>query len=90
MDIDRQKITFNYKDYRRGDQKLDMSLDNMEFIRRFSMHILPKGLVRLRHFGILGSSAKKVTIPLIQRELGVPLREKEPRVLEIYNPRPKS
>uniref|UniRef100_UPI003741FEC3 tyrosine-type recombinase/integrase n=1 Tax=Algoriphagus antarcticus TaxID=238540 RepID=UPI003741FEC3 len=61
--------------------------EGLEFIRRFSMHILPKGLVRIRHFGILGSSAKSVTIPLIHRELGILLTEPEPRVLEIYNPR---
>ena len=87
LDIDQKQITFSYKDYRQGAQKLEMSLDNLEFIRRFSMHILPKGLVRIRHFGILGSSAKQVTIPLIHRKLGVPLPEKEPRVLTEYNPR---
>lgn len=85
--IDSHKTTFSYKDYRQGAQKLEMSLDNLEFIRRFSLHILPKGLVRIRHFGILGSSAKQVTIPLIHRELGIPLPEKEPRILTEYNPR---
>ena len=85
--IDSHKTTFSYKDYRQGAQKLEMSLDNLEFIRRFSMHVLPKGLVRIRHFGILGSSAKQVTIPLIHRELGIPLPEKEPRSLTEYNPR---
>ena len=87
LDISSKQITFSYKDYRQGAQKLEMSLENLEFIRRFSMHILPKGLVRIRHFGILGSSAKQITIPLIQRELGLPLPEPEQRVLEIYNPR---
>jgi hypothetical protein len=87
MAIDSEKTTFSYKDYRQGAKKMEMSMDNMEFIRRFSMHILPKGLVRIRHFGILGSSAKQVTIPLIHRELGIPIPEKEPRILEIYNPR---
>jgi hypothetical protein len=87
LDIGPAKTVFAYKDYRLGAQKLEMSLDNMEFIRRFSMHILPKGLVRIRHFGILGSSAKAVTIPLIHGELGVSMPEKEARVLEQYNPR---
>ena len=87
LDIDSQKTTFSYKDYRQGAQKLEMSLDNLEFIRRFSMHILPKGLVRIRHFGILGSSAKQITIPLIHQELGIPVPEKEIRILESYNPR---
>lgn len=87
LDITQKDITFSYKDYRQGAQKLEMTLDNMEFIRRFSMHILPRGLVRIRHFGILGSSAKQVTVPLIHRELGMPIPEKEPRVLELFNPR---
>ena len=38
-----------------------MALDALGFIRRFSMHILPKGLVRIRHYGILGSTYKKET-----------------------------
>ncbi|WP_339699167.1 hypothetical protein [Algoriphagus aquimarinus] len=51
------------------------------------MHILPRGLVRIRHFGILASSAKKVSIPLIHQELGSLPPEQEKRVLETYNPR---
>jgi hypothetical protein len=53
LDIGPKQTIFSYKDYRQGAQKLEMSLDNLEFILRFSMHILPKGLVRIRHFGIL-------------------------------------
>jgi hypothetical protein len=48
--------------------------------------ILLRRLARIRHFGILGNSAKALTISLIHRELGI-LLEKEPRILEIYNPR---
>jgi hypothetical protein len=42
LNIDTQKTTFSYKDYRQGAQKLEMSLDNLEFIRRFSMHYLSR------------------------------------------------
>lgn len=88
LDVSPTNTVFSYKDYRLGAQKLEMSLDNIEFIRRFSMHILPKGLVRIRHFGILGSSAKKVTVAQVHRELGVPqLPAAEPRMLAEYNPR---
>ncbi len=87
LDIGQKQTTFSYKDYRQGAQKLEMTLDNLEFIRRFSLHILPRGLVRIRHFGILGSSAKQLTIPLIHRELGMPIPKTEPRILESYNPR---
>jgi hypothetical protein len=48
--------------------------------------ILRRRLAQIRHFGILGSSAKAWTIPMIHRELGI-LLEREPRILEIYNPR---
>ncbi len=46
------KVTFSYKDYRHESVKKEMPLDAVEFIRRFSMHILPKGFVRIRHYGI--------------------------------------
>jgi hypothetical protein len=66
-------------------------LVNLEFIRRFSLHILPKGLVRIRHFVPIaigmGSSSKQITIPLIHRELGVSIPEPDPRIIEVYNPR---
>ena len=87
LEIGSARTVFAYKDYRKGAQKLEMSLENTEFIRRFSMHILPKGLVRIRHFGILGSSAKMVTVQLVHRELGVPKPPSEPRETEAYNPR---
>uniref|UniRef100_UPI00143D1A27 transposase n=1 Tax=Echinicola soli TaxID=2591634 RepID=UPI00143D1A27 len=86
MDIGPQKTTFGYKDYRQGAKKLVMGLDNMEFIRRFSMHVLPKGLVRIRHFGILSSSAKQGTIPLVHQVLGAAQLPVDPRALAQYNP----
>ncbi len=38
------KVTFGYKDYRHGSLKKEMTLEALEFIRRFSLHILPKNL----------------------------------------------
>lgn len=46
-----------------------MTLDAQEFIRRFSLHILPKGFMRIRHYGILSSSRKQKTLPLIHEQL---------------------
>lgn len=62
------KVSFAYKDYRKGAQQQEMTLSGMEFIRRFSMHILPKGFVRIRHFGILSSTSKPVSIPVIKEQ----------------------
>ena len=43
------KITFGYKDYKQGSSKKEMTLEGEEFIRRFSMHILPRRFVSIRH-----------------------------------------
>ena len=86
--MDQNSVTFSYKDYRKGAQKSLMTLDAMEFIRRFSMHILPKGLVRIRHYGILSSTRKKETVPLIKDQFAKEaLLPMEPRILETYNPK---
>lgn len=85
--VDPQTVTFGYKDYRKGAQKQSMTLEGMEFIRRFALHILPKGLVRIRHYGILSSSSKRKTIPIIRAQL--PARTTKPedrRKARPYNP----
>lgn len=46
-----------------------MTLSTKEFIRRFQLHILPKGFTRIRHYGILSSSWKKVKLPALQLAL---------------------
>ena len=57
--LENGKVDFTYKDYRHGGVTKTMQLEAMEFIRRFSMHILPKGFVRIRHYGILSSTSKQ-------------------------------
>jgi len=68
--IDNGQVTFAAKDYRRGGAKYLLSLSEVEFIRRFSLHILPRGFTRIRHYGILSSTLKKVCVELLQQELG--------------------
>lgn len=58
-DIDEGKVTFSYKDYRDGGKTKEMTLDATEFLRRFCMHILPKGFRKIRHYGILSSRNKR-------------------------------
>lgn len=59
IDQENHRVTFQYKEYRNGGKKTALPLDNKEFIRRFSMHILPKGFTRIRHYGILSGIWKK-------------------------------
>src|SRR5258708_4190775 len=51
VDARQQTVTFTYRDYRHGSQRKELTLSALEFIRRFSLHILPPGLVRIRHYG---------------------------------------
>ena len=67
--VDDRQVTFSYKDYRHGSVKKEMTLEAGEFIRRYAMHILPKGLVRIRHFGILSSTSKLKAALLIKAQL---------------------
>src|SRR6516225_12007514 len=57
-----QTVTFTYRDYRHGSQLKELTLPALEFIRRFSLHILPSGLERIRHYGILGNNRRKRAI----------------------------
>lgn len=64
------RVGFSAKDYRKGGAKQLLSLSDAEFIRRFSLHVLPKGFVRIRHYGILSSTKKKIVLPLLMAEMG--------------------
>ncbi len=49
------RVSFRWKDYARGGKQKIMSVSADEFLRRFLIHVLPKGLVRIRHFGLFGN-----------------------------------
>ena len=52
------EVTFSYRDRKNEDRKKTMTLDAHEFIRRFLLHVIPKGFVRVRHFGFLANRSK--------------------------------
>jgi hypothetical protein len=57
--IDQDQVTLSYRDRKDGDRKKTLTLDAQEFIRRFLLHVLPDGFMRIRHFGVLANRAKK-------------------------------
>ena len=59
LNITDDKVTFMAKDYRDGALKKPVTLDGVEFLRRFTMHILPKRLVKIRRFGIYNHTLKR-------------------------------
>lgn len=64
LKLDTRGVTFRYKDYRRQDHDRQsvMTLTAHEFIRRFLMHVLPRGFHRIRHYGILSTSTHQASI----------------------------
>ena len=74
--IDAETVTFSYKDYRQKGIKKQMVLSHEEFIRRFAMHILPKRFVKIRHYGFLSSTWKRIKLKKLQQKLGIQPKEK--------------
>ena len=77
VNIENNKITFDYKDYRSSGAKKQMSLDASEFIRRFSLHVLPHGFTRMRHYGILASKNKAIDLNKAKTYFGLEKWEKQ-------------
>lgn len=71
--IDKDTVTFGYKDYKDSGKRKSMTLSHTEFIRRFSQHILPKRFVKIRHYGILSSTWKREKLKNLQAEMKVKL-----------------
>jgi hypothetical protein len=71
--LDAIGVTFRYKNYRRNgaDRRQVMTLSAHEFIRRFLLHILPRGFHRIRHYGLLAGSARKASLALARELLNV-------------------
>jgi len=66
------KVTFLWKDYADAGKVKPMTLDAVEFIRRFLLHILPAGFVRIRQFGFLANRARRDKLALCRALLGAP------------------
>ncbi|MFB9984862.1 IS91 family transposase [Mesorhizobium kowhaii] len=71
--FDESGVTFRYKDYRRdgADRQQVMTLATDEFIRRFLLHVLPRGFHRIRHYGLLAGSARKASLARARELLNV-------------------
>jgi len=62
-------VTFEWKDYKDGGKNKIMTLDGVEFLRRYAMHVLPKGFFRIRHYGFLAPKNRD-RLAEMQRQLG--------------------
>jgi hypothetical protein len=68
ISMEGDQVTFRWKDYAHGNRKRKMTIPAGEFLRRFFLHVLPRGFVRIRHFGFLANRRRSKLLPLC-REL---------------------
>jgi hypothetical protein len=71
---DNGKVVFTYKDRAHGNTTKQMTLDAMEFIRRFLLHVLPNRFMKIRYYGFLANTNKRKAILLIRRLIGVVMK----------------
>ncbi len=65
------KVTFKYKDRKQGNEKKMMTLSAHEFIRRFLLHVIPAGLMRIRYFGFMANRYKQENLNTIRELMGI-------------------
>jgi hypothetical protein len=78
LSIDSGKVTFHWRDRSDGDRRKVASLPAAMFIRRFLYHVLPKGFMRIRHYGFLANRAKKQALATCRQQLHAPQLPEEP------------
>ena len=69
LSFDGERVTFRWKDYAHGGKQRQMTLTGTEFLRRFFLHVLPKGFVRIRHFGFLANRFRVPRLKLCRQLL---------------------
>ncbi len=87
--MDHRTVTFTYKDYRQQSRTKTMTLSGVEFLRRWMQHVLPRGFVKIRSYGLLANRHREEKIGLCRRLLlalatvlavfGVPVEAERPR-----------
>jgi hypothetical protein len=71
LDLHEGKVTFAYRDRARGDVPRTMTLPAEQFLARFLLHVLPRGFMRIRHFGFLANRTKAEALARCRRLLAV-------------------
>jgi hypothetical protein len=86
LSIDDAHVRFRYKDYANGNRRKVMSLEANEFIRRFLLHVLPTGFMRIRHYGLIANCAKRVKLAHARSALTyqLPLPAQPPESIEAF------
>jgi hypothetical protein len=90
LSFDGKQISFRWKDYAHGNKRRKMTLTADEFLRRFLLHVVPGGFVRIRHFGFLANRHRTSLLALCNRLISQeqllpqPRTHKESRVITTW------
>ncbi|HYN64467.1 MAG TPA: IS91 family transposase, partial [Candidatus Limnocylindrales bacterium] len=73
VSADASTVRFRYKDYAHGQRRKSMTLQGLEFLRRFALHVLPRGFNRIRHYGLLANRNKHTLLAKARTALQAPV-----------------
>jgi len=68
--LENDHVSFRWRDYAHGGKKKVMTVSADEFLRRFLLHVLPKGLIRIRHFGFFANRRRETALARCRELLG--------------------
>ena len=68
--FENERVSFRWRDYAHGGKKKVMTVSAHEFVRRFLLHVLPSGLVRIRHFGLFANRRRSAALERCRALLG--------------------
>jgi hypothetical protein len=71
LSLDQGRVTFSYRDRKNENRLSSTTVESDEFIRRFLLHVLPDGFMRVRHFGFLANRSKKHNLAQCRELLGI-------------------
>jgi len=77
LSIDNGNVSFKWRDYKDGSKKKVMTVSAEEFIRRFLIHILPPGFMKIRHYGLLGNRNKNSKLLICKKLTFTPISQRE-------------
>jgi hypothetical protein len=80
------EVRFRYKDYAHGNARKVLALQPAEFIRRFLLHVLPTGFMRIRHYGLIANRAKRTKLAAARAALDHPpaAQRRQPESVEAF------
>jgi hypothetical protein len=78
------QVAFRWRDYRHGNEEKPCKLDGQEFVRRFLMHVPPRGFVRIRSYGFIGNRNRKQNLERARQLIG---KAGTPQMREAFKPR---